>query len=159
MSTRSEALARRVEEAHQELMAFIESCSEEDWQRQVPGEGRSVGVLIHHVASSLPTEMELTQTLASGQAITGVTPDGVNQMNAEHARVHASCTQAETLALLKQNSIGAVTAIRALSDDQLDRAATVSLHADAPLTAQYFIEDHPLLHTYHHLQAIQAAPR
>jgi hypothetical protein len=38
-----------------------------------------------------------------------------------------------------------------------DRAATVSLNADATLTAQFFIEDHALRHSFHHLASIQAA--
>jgi hypothetical protein len=50
-----------------------------------------------------------------------------------------------------------VDAVRELSDAELGRAATVSLHWDAPLITQYFIEDHPLSHAYHHLVGIRAA--
>jgi hypothetical protein len=32
----------------------------------------------------------------------------------------------------------------------------VSLNADAPLTCQFFIEDHALRHSYHHLARIRA---
>ena len=46
---------------------------------------------------------------------------------------------------------------RALSDEELDRAAPISLNADAPLTCQFFIEDHALRHSYHHLARIQEA--
>jgi hypothetical protein len=46
---------------------------------------------------------------------------------------------------------------RALSDEELDRAATVSLNADAPLTCQFFLEDHAVRHSYHHLARIRAA--
>jgi hypothetical protein len=44
-----------------------------------------------------------------------------------------------------------------LTDGELDRAAPVSLHWDAPLTTQYFIEGHPLGHAYQHLASIRAA--
>ena len=47
-------------------------------------------------------------------------------------------------------------AIRALSDEELDNAATVSLNADAPLTCQFFLEDHAVRHSYHHLAKIVA---
>jgi hypothetical protein len=47
-------------------------------------------------------------------------------------------------------------AIRALDDVELDRAATVSLNADAPLTCQFFLEDHAVRHSYHHLARIRA---
>ena len=42
-----------------------------------------------------------------------------------------------------------------LSDEQLDRAAPVSLNGDAPLTAQFLIEDHALRHSFHHLARVR----
>jgi hypothetical protein len=33
----------------------------------------------------------------------------------------------------------------------------VSLNSDAPLTCQFFLEDHPVRHSYHHLAAIRRA--
>ena len=39
----------------------------------------------------------------------------------------------------------------------LDRSETVSLNADAPLTCQFFLEDHAVRHSYHHLARIRAA--
>jgi hypothetical protein len=47
--------------------------------------------------------------------------------------------------------------IRALSDEQLDLATPNSLHADAPVTSQFWIENHPLAHAYRHLANIRAA--
>jgi len=150
MSKRAEALAQRVAQGHQELVASVKGCSEAQWQTCLPDEDRSVGVLVHHIASALPVEIDLVKALASGKPITGVTLDMVDQMNAHRGKD-------ETLKLLKHNSEMAIAAIRALSDKELDRAAPVSLHADAPLTTQYFIEDHPLAHSFHHLAAIRAA--
>jgi hypothetical protein len=155
MTNRAEALARRVEQGHQELIDLIDQLSEEDWQRAITGDQRTVGVILHHIASVLPIETSLFQTLAAGKAIQVVTLQAVAEMNAQHAQDHAHCTKAETLALLKQNSPQALRAIRELSDAELDQAAPVSLHWNAPLTTQYFIEDHPLSHSYHHLALIR----
>jgi hypothetical protein len=157
MSKRAEALAERIAEGHRKLIAFVETLSEADWRTYCPNEGRTVGVVVHHVASMLPAELDLIKTLASGQPITGVTSDVVDQINAEHAREHADCTIEETLDLLRRNSALVVSTVRELTDAELDRAAPVSLHWDAPLTAQYFIEDHPLSHAYDHLTSIRAA--
>lgn len=156
MNRRADALAWRVEQGHQELVNLIEQLSDEDWKKEIPGDGRTVGVVIHHVASVLPIETSLFKKIAAGDAIEGVTIQGVAEMNAQHARDHAQCTKEETLALLKQNSALVGEAIRSLSDVELDQAAPVSLHWHAPLTAQYFIEDHPLSHSRHHLSMIQA---
>jgi len=50
----------------------------------------------------------------------------------------------------------AAAAIRALTDEQLSKAATVSLYSDAPLTCQFVIEDHAVRHSYHHLAWLRA---
>jgi ribonuclease HI len=63
----------------------------------------------------------------------------------------------EALDLLRRNSAAAAAAIRALSDAELDRAVTVSLYGDAPLTCQFFLEDHAVRHSYHHLAKIRRA--
>jgi hypothetical protein len=157
MSKRAEALAERIAQGHRELIVFIEGLPPAAWHAYCQNEERTVGVIVHHVASVLPTELDLVQVLASGQAITGVTVELVDQMNAQHAQEHANCELQETLDLLRHNSARVVSAIRELSDAELDRAAPVSLHWDAPLTTQYFIEDHPLGHAYHHLATIKAA--
>jgi hypothetical protein len=66
-------------------------------------------------------------------------------------------TKEAALDLLRRNSAAAAAAIRVLSDAELDKAAPVSLNADAPLTCQFFIEDHALRHSYHHLAKIRGA--
>ena len=53
--------------------------------------------------------------------------------------------------------IAAAAAIRSLTDAELDQAASVSLNDDAPLTCQFFLEDHAVRHSYHHLAGIRAA--
>ena len=146
MSTRANALADRLEEGAQKLKAFSEGLSQAEWESICPNEKRSVGVLVHHVASAYPVEVELFQALASGKAIEGVTWDMVDQMNADHADSQGNCSKAETLELLQKNSTAAADAVRALSDEQLDKASPISLNWDAPLTTQYFIEDHPIAH-------------
>ena len=55
------------------------------------------------------------------------------------------------------NSTDAAAAIRALSDEQLDSAAAVSLNADAPLSCQFVLEDHAVRHSFHHLAKIKGA--
>jgi len=81
----------------------------------------------------------------------------VHKMNREHSLEHDSTGNKATLALLKTNSAAAASAIRALSDEDLRRAAPVSLYSDAPLTCQFMLEDHAVRHSYHHLAKIRAA--
>lgn len=156
MGTRAEALATRVEQGTQALAAFAEGLSDREWQ-VVCDDGRTVGVLVHHVGTQLIGESDVLRTLASGTPFTGVTWAMVDEGNAAHAREHAGTSQREAAAFLRRN--GAMTAelIRGLSDAQLDFAAPNCLHADAPVTTQFWIENHPLAHAYRHLASIRAA--
>ena len=129
--------------------------SEAEWQTPLLKDGRKVGVVVHHVASVYPLEIQLAQLVAGGQPIAGVTMDNVHEMNALHAKDEANVTKDVALALLQKNSNAAAAAIRALSDEQLDRAALASLYDDAPVTAQFVLEDHAVRHSYHHLAVIR----
>src|SRR5262249_52550014 len=133
------------------------TLSEAEWQMRLLKDGRKVGVVVHHVASVYPIEIHLASLLAAGQPITGVTWDAVAKMNHDHAQEHDGTTKEATLTLLAANSAAAAAAIRALSDEELDRAAAVSLNSDAPLTCQFMLEDHAVRHSYHHLARIRAA--
>jgi hypothetical protein len=157
MHRRSEALADRLEQGATALIDFASSLSEAEWQARLPKDGRKVGVVVHHVATMYPLEIQLAQTLAAGKAVTGVTWDAIHELNAGHAKEYDGVSKDAALALLRRNSAAAAAAIRALSDEELDRAAPVSLNADAPLTCQFILEDHAVRHSYHHLAGIRAA--
>src|SRR5262245_57879532 len=131
MSKRSEALAQRLEQGAAALAAFASRLSEAEWQARVPHDGRKVGVTVHHVASMYPIEMELAALLAAGKPIEGVTVEVVAGINAKHAREYDGVTRDQALDLLLKNSAAAAAGIRALSDQELDQAATVSYSADA----------------------------
>ena len=157
MSQRSNALAARLEQGADALAAFAGALTDTEWHTRIPKDGRKVGVVVHHVATMYPLEIQLAQTLAAGKPVEGVTWDIVHKMNAEHARKHDAVTKDEALDLLRRNSTAAASAIRALGDEELDRAAPVSLNADVPLTCQFMLEDHAVRHSYHHLAVIRAA--
>ena len=156
-SRRSGALAERLEQGARALATLAASLTDADWQRRIPHDGRKIGVVVHHVATMYPLEIQLAQTLAAGQPVTGVTWDAVRDINATHALEYDGVTKAAALDLLERNAGAAAAAIRALSDEALDNAAPVSLYADAPLTCQFFLEDHAVRHSYHHLARIRAA--
>ena len=158
MSHRAESLADRIEEGAAALAAFAEGLSEEEWHAPMSSsDARSVGIIVHHVASVYPIEIDLARAVASGKAVTDVTWDAVAQMNAKHADDQAQITKAAALELLRQNSRDAAAAVRAFTDDELDRAAPFSLSFGAPVTAQFVIEDHALRHSWHHLARIRKA--
>ena len=157
MSQRSAALADRLEDGARALASFASSLTDAEWRVRLPRDGREIGIIVHHVATMYPLEIQLAQALAAGQPVQGVTWDAVHELNAGHAAGHDGVTKEETLDLLRRNSTAAAAAIRELTDEQLDRAAPVSLNSDAPLTCQFMLEDHAVRHSYHHLAGIRAA--
>lgn len=157
ISRRAEALAARLEAGAMRLAALAIALSDKEWLTRLPNDGRKIGVVVHHVANMYPLEIQLAQFLAAGKAIIGVTTQAVAAINRDHEEENDAVTKSAALALLARNSAAAAAAIRAFSDEELDRAAPVSLNSDAPLTCQFFLEDHAIRHSYHHLAGIRAA--
>jgi DinB superfamily len=155
---RAELLADRIEEGAAGLAGFAEGLSEAEWRIPVSStDRRPVGVIVHHVASMYPIEIDVARAIASGKAITDVTWEVVAQLNGKHADENAGVTKAAALELLRRNSHEAANAVRAFTDDELDRAAPFSLSFGAPVTSQFVIEDHALRHSWHHLARIRKA--
>ncbi len=119
--------ARRV------LAAFVEGLSEEEWRKPVSErDRRSVGVVVHHVATVYPIEIDLARAIAGGNAVTEVTWEVVSGLNAQHAQEQAGVTREATLDLLKRNSREAAAAVRGFTDEELDRAAPFSFELRRP---------------------------
>jgi hypothetical protein len=157
MGNRSEILAARLEQGVRDLTALARTLTDEEWKTKIPHDGRTVGVVVHHVGTMYPIEIELAQKLGAGQAVEGVTWDAVHELNANHARENAGCTKEEAIALVEKNSAAAAAAVRALSDEQLDGFAGLSLNSDGPRTCQFMLEDHAVGHAWHHLLKIRRA--
>jgi len=157
MGKRADALATRLQEGAAALAAFAESMTDQEWRTAThPRDGRPFGVIVHHVASMYPIEIDVARGAASGAPI-AVTWDAVNAINAKHAREHAQATKSEALDLLRKNSDAAAAAIREFTDEQLDTVVVNGLAFDTPLTTQFFIEDHPVRHSFHHLARMREA--
>jgi hypothetical protein len=104
-----------------------------------------------------PIEIDVARAIASGKAVNDVTWNVVAELNARHAHEEVGVTKAAALELLRRNSREAAAAVRAFTDEELDRAAPFSLSFGAPVTAQFVIEDHALRHSWHHLAGIRTA--
>jgi len=157
-SHRAESLAARIEEGAGRLEGFAEGLLDVEWHTPAsPTDKRSVGVIIHHVATMYPIEIGVARAIAGGQSVSDVTWDLVAQLNAKHARENAHASKSAAITLLRQNSLEAAAAVRAFTDEDLDRATPFLLSSGAPVTVQFVIEDHALRHSWHHLAAIRKA--
>ena len=68
MTRRTDALADRLEQGANDLAALAASLTDAEWRKRLPGDGRSVGVVVHHVASMYPLEIELAREVASSRS-------------------------------------------------------------------------------------------
>jgi len=160
VNPRAQLLADRIEEGAFRLEQFARRLSDDEWNTPVVEggkPGRTAGVLVHHVATVYPIEIDLARAVASRTAVSEVTWDVVNELNAKHAAEHGNVSKQQTLELLRKNSQEAAAAVRTFSDADLDSAAPFSLSYGAPVTAQFVLEDHAVRHSWHHLARIRSA--
>ncbi len=135
MSRRAELLAARVEEGAAGLAAFAQTLSDAEWATPVsPTDRRTMGQIVNHVALVYPVEIDLARAIAGGNAVTDVTWPVVAELNAGHAREHATVTKAAALDLLRRNSRQAAEAVRAFTDEELD--------SGRPLLAEFWRPGH-----------------
>ena len=94
------------------------------------------------------------KTLASGQSLPNFTTAMLNEMNAQHAREHAGCSKAETLALHEKGVAAAAAVVRGLSDADLEKKGTVL--AEIPvMTTQQAVEGILINHINDHMGSIR----
>ena len=106
-NSRAHALADRLMQGAEALAGLANSLTDVEWQTRLPKEAK---------------------TVAGGTTIRGLIPADIDQMNANHAVEFDGATRQETVELLRRNSAAAATAIRQLTDEELDRAVLVSLY-------------------------------
>jgi len=86
-SRQAEALAQRLEQGARALADFARTLTDAEWRTPFgTTDKRTIGVIVHHVASIYPLEIQLAQVLATGKPVTGVTWDAVAEGNG-NARV------------------------------------------------------------------------
>jgi len=155
MGARAEALAKQFEESAKHMTETIEKLTEADWKKVTSAEKWTVGVVAHHVAGAHEGISGIIKTIAGGQSMPPFTMAMLDEMNATHAREHASCTRAETLALHKKNAAAAAGLVRGLSDADLDKSGTVLTGMPA-MTTNQIVEGILINHVNEHLGSIRA---
>ena len=155
MGAKTEALARQLDGKARDAVATLEKLGDADWKKVTTAERWPVGVTAHHLALGLEAVAGLVTDLVSGARSRGAfTRAMLDEMNARHAKEHAGCTRAETLALFQKGAVTASAVVRGLSDDQLARSGTVFTDAP-PMTAEQLIMLGLLGHIDEHMGSIR----
>lgn len=157
MGAQGEALATRLQQATDQLIATIDGCPDAQWQTATTVEGWSAGVTAHHAAGSIEPTTGLLVAVATGAALPPLTAEAIDARNAQHAQQFAHCTKAETIALARQGVAQAASMLQGLGDEQLAHTATLALIGPQPVSAAQLGEFLVLGHLQGHLQSMQAA--
>jgi predicted enzyme related to lactoylglutathione lyase len=153
-NARVEALARQFEVKRGEAAAVLAKLSDADWKKVTAAEKWTVGVTAHHLAGAFEPVAGLVVAVVSGQSSGTFTRAMLDEMNAAHAKEHADCTKAETIALLEKGSATAAATVRGLSDEQLAERGVV--FADAPpMSAEELIMGGLINHIDEHIGSIR----
>jgi hypothetical protein len=155
MSSKTEALATRFEEASKDFANKIERLNDQEWRAKTPEEGWTVAATAHHAAGSTAPISMMVQAAATGSEMPSITMDGLHQMNADHAKQFANCSREETLALIRQTTGPAASIVRGLSDEQLNGKAMLPIGME--MTAEQIIENVLIGHITGHGASIGAA--
>lgn len=156
MGRRASDLASRLKTANDDVVATVESLSNEQWRGTTKEEGWTVAATAHHIGATYPVVLPLVQAITAGQAMPPISMDFINQGNAQHAKDFASCDRAEALSLLRDGCESTVSIIGTLSDEQLDLTAQL-LQEGPVMTAEQIIEGILISHAQVHWASIKEA--
>ena len=155
MSQRATELAERFLSFNNDMIAFVENCSEENWKKVCPGEQWPVGVVARHVAAGHYRAVGLAKMIVAGKELPELTDEAIDQSNAQHADKHADCTKEEVLGLLRENGTSLVDFVTELDDADLDRTGQLPL-VGGTIGTQQFVENIIILSATDHLENMKA---
>lgn len=156
---RSARLASQFEAAHEAFIRLVESLTDEQWRltgknhpRRIndEDEGRPVGVIAHHVASSGDWIMNRIQLMVEGRPLP---PVDFRAINAKHAKEYANVGRGAVLRSLRASGPRLAAAIRAIPDDQLDQSRNTPA---GPMTIAKRVEMVLIGHFQSHQGSIEA---
>ena len=121
---RAEALAAEFRRENEALIALVTSMDEHDWTADCPQEGRSVGVVVGHIAGGHLIIGGIVRAIAAGRPLPVQAYRTVEQgaaVNARQAQRLATRTRDDTLRTLRANTERMARFIERLSDEDLRR--------------------------------------
>ncbi len=153
-TTRTTELAGRFEAVNADIITTVMECSDEQWRLPTKEDGRTVGVLAHHVGTVNGAFAGIIERLAAGDTYTpNVSMEEVHRSNAQHASEQAMTGRLETLDVLRSNGEAIMAALRRIDDATLDRVAGV--FGGNEMTVNQVLEWVVIGHTADHLGTIR----
>lgn len=127
MGSQAKELTERFKALNNEMIAFVEKCSDEEWKRICPDEKLPVGVVASHAAIRHYGAIDWAKMIVAGEKLPEITKEANEQINAELAKEHKNCTKSEVLGFLYENGSTVADCLSELGDSDLDRTGYFAL--------------------------------
>lgn len=137
-----------------EIMAAIEGCTDEQWQRVTASEQWPVGVVAHHTGAVQKAFARVLGALETGAPVPQFSAEDVEASNARHAQEFAAVDKPETRAFVRTNGAALVDATSRLTDERLNQVA--GTFGGYELTVAQLLEFAVIAHLNEHLASIRA---
>lgn len=155
MDQRQNKMAERIQSFSNEVMAYIEKLSDDDWNKSCEWEQWSVGVTAHHIGASHLAIFNIAGMIIKGEPLPQLTMDQINAMSKEQAQEYVNTTPAEVLEQFKKNSASMVAFVKGLSDEQLDSKGSMPAFG-GEVTTEQLIEYVIFQSAVEHFESIKA---
>jgi len=156
MSQRAKHLSDRLKSFSNDVIAYVENLSEDDWAKVCEWEEWSVGATAYHLGAGHFAISDLAGIIIRGEDLPPLNMDQINEMSNKQAREHEGCTKAEALEQLRKNSAEMVAFAGGLTDDELDRKGSMPAF-DGEVTTEQFIGFIIFESAAQHFESIKAA--
>ncbi|MCE5336436.1 MAG: DinB family protein [Desulfobacteraceae bacterium] len=123
MNRISNELSERLEAFNNEVIAFVEQCSEHDWTRICRPEDWPVGVTARHIGAGHYEVIKLAEMIRDGKKLPQLSMDDITAMANRHAAEHADCTKPEVIEVLRVNGKKLAEFVKGLSESDLGKSA------------------------------------
>jgi hypothetical protein len=139
MNKKAKDLSTRLKDFNDNMITFIENCSEEEWNKVLDWEKWSIGVTARHIGAGHYEIVDIAKMIVKGEKLPELTMDQITDMANQHARDHGACTKEEVLDLLRTNGASLVDFVSDLDDSQLDSSGYLAAFEN-DVTVQQLLE-------------------
>jgi len=155
MSDRSKKLAYRLNSFNEEVISFVKSCTEADWQK-IGAEQWPVGVTARHIGATHYSAVSGAKMILKGEKFPEMTMERITENANRHAREHAECSKSEVLDILRGQGRKIIEFVGGLEDFELDRTGYLPALGSS-MTVEHFLETVVLQSGNEHFQSMKTA--
>jgi len=125
MSQRAKDLSERILSFRDDVIAYVNDLSGQEWNAECDAEEWTAGVTARHIGAGHFRIFELAGMIVEGRELPPLTIDQINEMSEKDSRAHADCTKDEALEALHKNGAELAAFVAGLSDAELDRKGSM----------------------------------